>query len=293
MKHKLLWSAALALLLAGCSDEKEPTPPVETAPPVEQPQEEVTPEETTMSDEELAAFLEKAANTAFATNEHEGSIVMQEIHAIGENVEQQYEHNTSYRQNDAHEGMYGENQLYYKREMTTAFDGQTTYEGYVQPDVAFYTYNDTAGWNGYDFQTMAEMGRERLSYLSPADIMSMVEMNPDTHKLVSVTDTEIVTTFEPTAEDQIALLNNALEDQSLYYETEMVLQVKHIETQLTFNKSNEALSEVRVQIEFDNADNEQETLMYTYAQSFSSYTLTDEIRPADEVFTDSGLNLWD
>lgn len=292
MKHKLLWSAAFALLLVGCSDDKEPAPKLETPPSVEQ-SEEVTPEETTISDEELAAFVEKAANEAFSTTEHEGSIVLKETHEIDGEVQQSYMHETTYRQNEAMEGMYGEHQLYYDRHVEGLEDGPTTFEGYVQPDVAFYKFNDTAGWNGYDFQTMGEIGRERIAYLSPADIMSMVEMNPASHKLVSVDQYSVTTTFEPTPEDQNTLLYSILEDESLYYYTDMVLQVKNIYVQLTFEKSNEVLSTIQVQIEFDNVDNEKETLMYSYMQVFTSYSLTDEIRPADAVFAESNLSLWD
>lgn len=290
MKNRLLWTAALALILVGCSDNKEQLENTEKETEQQQP---VPKNEISFSGEQLTELIEMANSEAFSTNEHEGEIVLQETHMLDQQTKASYRHTTSYRQNEAQEGMYGEHQLYYKRHLDGYEQLPINYEAYVQPDVAFYTFSDSAGWQGYDFQSVGELGIERLAYLSPADVLSMLEMNPDSNELISVDDELVVTAFEPIAEDQMTLLYSILEPQSIYHQTDMPLQVKDFSIQLTFERGNEALSVVDVQIELENVDNDKETLTYIYKQAFTSYMLTDEIRPSDAVFANSGLSLWD
>lgn len=289
MKQQFLWTAVLAIFLVGCSEDDK-----QQAENIEKPIEEATQKpDASISDEAFHALVEKASDEAFSTTEHEGTIAMQETHTMDGEVKESYRHTTSYRQNEAQEGMYGEHQLYYERHLDGYENLPITFEGYVQPDVAFYTYSDKAGWNGYDFQQMGEVGLERFSYLAPADVISMLEMNPDTLKVVSVDDEYVVAAFDPTAEDQISLLYSILELESIYHQTDMSLQVKSFTIQLSFNKTKELLEGIDIQIEFDNAENEKEMLTYVYKQLFKSFALTDEIRPPNAIFSESGLTLWD
>lgn len=303
MNKRLILGATLTLsLLTACSDdkdlqEKQSVDPIEqTEQPAETPETPEQPVEQTISDDDLQQLLTAVKDKAFSSLQHEGSVLLEETYMKGGERADFMKHSISYRQNDDIEGIYGENQLYYKKHFEhegDEFGVPTGYEGYIQPDKAMYRYNDDAGWAGYDLMDMGEIGLERMSFLSPADFLSMLEMNEDSLFTKIVSDEFVTVSFEPLQEDQTSLLYNVLEADSFYHQQTTPLQFDTFEVNLILARDDNSLSAVTVYFKQTNIDNEKEYVEVSYNQQFTATELTEEIRPPSAVFAEAGLDIWD
>lgn len=141
MKKILFMSMFLACsLLTACTEEKGSTlkeqPPNTTS---EQPintneQQSEQPEEQTISEQDLQNLLTVVKDKAFSSFEHEGSVLLEETYMKAGEQADYMKHDITYAQNDELEGMYGENQLYYKKHFEHENDEYgmpTSYEGYI------------------------------------------------------------------------------------------------------------------------------------------------------------------
>ena len=293
----MILSSILALsLLVACSDNEQQNEVQREEPTTnvgQSEQSEEVKEATKMTAESLQPLLEAVKNNAFSSQEHEGTVTFEDRQMHGDEQIDYMKSDIEYRQNDSLEGMYGENQLYYKKHLSFGEETPETYEAYIQPDKALYTYNDSAGWQGYDLMERGEMGLERLSFLSPADVLSMLEMNESTLQIVDDREDAVVITFEPLPEAQMELLYSVLEAESFYHITDMALEFEVFSIKLTLSKPTESLRDVSIQLKQVNIEDETEYLESHYHQYYTANKLEEEIRPPAEVFSDSGLTIWD
>ena len=298
MNYKVIASALLAtMLLVACSDDTEQPKEQYVDPNAQQTEQvletkEEQPEQA-ISEEEFQSLLAAVKDNGFNSKEHTGTVSLEERHMQGDQQLDYMKSNITYRQNDAFEGMYGENQLYYKKHLTFTEGPPESYEAYIQPDKSMYTYNDSAGWQGYDLMSHGEMGLERMSFLSPADVLSMLEMNESTVQIVDERNDEIVISFEPLPEAQMELLYSVLEADSFYHLTDMALEFDVFSITLTLSKNLETLRDVSIHFKQVNIDNETDYLESHYHQYYTSTKLEEEIRPPKAVFSESGMSIWD
>lgn len=293
----MIASSILVLsLLVACSDNEQQNEVQREEPTTnvgQSKQSEDVKEATNVTAESIQPLLEAVKTNSFSSQEHEGTVTFKERQMHGDEQIDYMKSNISYRQNDSFEGMYGENQLYYKKHLSFGEETPESYEAYIQPDKAMYTYNDSAGWQGYDLVEQGEMGLERVSFLSPADVLSMLEMNESTVQVIDEKNDEVVISFEPLPEAQMELLYSVLEPESFYHITDMALEFEVFSIKLTLTKSTESLRDVSIQLKQVNIEDETEYLELHYHQYYTANKLEEDIRPPAAVFSDSRLTIWD
>lgn len=253
--------------------------------------EEVIDSPKSIQDLAVSEVIDEARKVAVQHTAHEGVVKAYEQWFVGDTLQAQY-FETTYEQDESIEGERGGHMLHYSQKISTD-EIEARNEYYINPGVVEYKYyGEINEWISVDLAFVAPEYTERVSYLSPADFLTMAEKYLETMTVLRVDEESYVVEFVPTAEDLEALIHNSTEPESYVFKEMFAYEYESPMVVLTFNPADFRLVDALFSVTFQNTGNEGERMELSAAQHYNPYSLTNEISPPATAFEQTGISIW-
>ena len=253
--------------------------------------EEVIESPKSIQDLEVSEVIAEARKVAVQHTAHEGVVKAYEQWFVGDTLQAQY-FETTYEQDESIEGERGGHMLHYSQKISTD-EIEARNEYYINPGVVEYKYyGEINEWISVDLAFVDPEYTERVSYLSPADFLTIAEKYLEAMTVLRVDEESYVVEFMPTAEDLEALIHNSTEPESYVFKEMFAYEYESPMVVLTFNPTNFRLVDALFSVTFQNTGNEGERMELSAGQHYNSYSLTNEISPPVEAFEQTGISIW-